>query len=135
MTKQQRIVFDAFRRAPGRKLTTAQLASLGVLRYSARIEELRHECGCDIPPRTYIGGGEWEYRLVSGPGVERDSGGVPSGSSRHEPSRAAAVSLSVLDETLREDTASNAKDGAVSSLSAPTHRPMSHYEYDLQAAS
>jgi hypothetical protein len=42
-------VFDAFRKAPGRKLTTHQLcqADVGGVRFGARLNELR-KLGCDI---------------------------------------------------------------------------------------
>ncbi len=88
MTSQQRQLLDAFRASPGRKLTTSQLASLPIVRYSARILELKG-LGYAFTKR-HVGKGQYEYKLTHD--VERDSSGLRSPAS----SSPAAVSLSAV---------------------------------------
>lgn len=108
MTSQQATVLRAFKTAPGRKLTTSQLAGLHVVRYSARMMELRDEHGFSFVKKRLPGGGrQYEYKLVGEPAdVERDSSGAPL--DHGAPSSGAAVSLS-----------------------AGTRRPPNPYEYEL----
>ena len=104
MNPQQTKILKAFQEAPGRRLTTSQLAGLYIVRYSARMMELRDCYGCAFT-KKHLPDGEWEYRLVSGPDVERDgSRALPALSPQ------AAVSLSA---------------------DRPLNRPLNPYEWDL----
>ena len=90
MTSQQAAVLRAFRQAPGRRLTTSQLAALCIVKYSGRMMELRDEHGYSFA-KKWLPSGQWEYRLVGGPSVERDSSLASMDPDAH--SSRAAVSL------------------------------------------
>lgn len=100
LSDQQLKILRAFRSAPGRRLTSTQLNALYVLRYSARIHELRL---LKFNIEKSRENSEWIYTLLSEPqefdvdpserDVERDDKGIAG---------TPVVSLSAEPETLFE---------------------------------